>query len=66
MSFVARFGERAVLTVLLPALGLLAAAPTAQAAGPEDMTFFLTSVGSGKIPLIKSAIDCRQSRVVIH
>jgi hypothetical protein len=48
MSFVARFGERAVLTVLLPALGLLAAAPTAQAAGPEDMTFFLTSVGSGK------------------
>ena len=48
MSFVARFGKRAVLTVLLPALGLLATAPAAQAAGPEDMTFFLTSVGSGK------------------
>ena len=42
------FRKRAVLTVLLPALGLLAAAPAAQAAGPEDMTFFLTSVGSGK------------------
>jgi hypothetical protein len=44
MTPVTRFGKRVVLMVLLSAAGLLAA----QAAGPEDMTFFLTSAGSGK------------------
>jgi hypothetical protein len=47
MTLIARFGKRAVLMVLVPCAGVIVA-PAAQAAGPEDMTFFLTSVGSGK------------------
>jgi hypothetical protein len=46
MTFVFPFRIRAVLAALLP--GFLLAGATARAAGPEDMTFFLTSVGSGK------------------
>jgi hypothetical protein len=39
---------RSLVAVLLSSLGLLLAGATAKAAGPEDMTFFLTSAGSGK------------------
>ena len=48
MTFTVRLSKRAILTALFLFAGLLAAAAAAQAAGPEDMTFFLTSVGSGK------------------
>jgi hypothetical protein len=48
MTFVFPLGTRAVLTALLSVPGFLLAGAAARAAGPEDMTFFLTSVGSGK------------------
>jgi hypothetical protein len=48
MAIVARFGKHAVLMALLLATGLFVTPPIAHAAGPEDMTFFLTSIGSGK------------------
>ena len=47
MAFVFPPSAPAVLTVLLSSLSLLTGT-TAKAAGPEDMTFFLTSVGPGK------------------
>ena len=48
MTFIVRVQKTTVLTVFLIAPGLIAAVSAAQAAGPEDMTFFLTSAGSGK------------------
>ena len=48
MTLVVRPVNRAILTGLLVFPSLLAAGTAAQAAGPQDMTFFLTSVGSGK------------------
>ena len=48
MRFVFPPGKRAVLAILLSFLGLLLTGAAARAAGPEDMTFFLTSVGSSK------------------
>jgi hypothetical protein len=48
MIVFARLAKRAVLRVLLSTSGLLVAGPGAQAAGPDDMTFFLTSAGLGK------------------
>src|SRR4051794_11816236 len=43
MALTIRFGKCAVLSMLL-----LAPSALARAAGPEDMTFFLTSAGLGK------------------
>jgi hypothetical protein len=48
MTFTVRLSKRAILTALFLFAGLLVAVAAAQAAGPEDMTFFLTSIGSGK------------------
>ena len=48
MTFVVPLRTRMALTILLSLSGLLVARVTAHAAGPEDMTFFLTSVGAGK------------------
>ena len=48
MAFVGRLGEHAILAFVLSSTGLFAASPPAYAAGPEDMTFFLTGIGSGK------------------
>ena len=47
MTLVVHSSKRATLTALLFP-GLLVMGAAARAAGPEDMTFFLTSVGSGK------------------
>ena len=48
MTLVVRPTKRATLTALLLFPGLLVTGAAARAAGPEDMTFFLTSIGSGK------------------
>ncbi len=48
MTYVAHPSKRAILTALLLFPGLLVAGAAARAAGPEGMTFFLTSIGSGK------------------
>ena len=48
MTFTVRLSKGAILTALFLFAGLLVAVAAAQAAGPEDMTFFLTSIGSGK------------------
>jgi hypothetical protein len=48
MTFTVRLSKRAILTALFLSAGLLVAVAAAQAAGPEDMTFFLASLGSGK------------------
>ena len=48
MTFVVPLRTRMALTILLSLSSLLVARVTAHAAGPENMTFFLTSVGAGK------------------
>jgi hypothetical protein len=48
MTSVVRPNKRATLTALLLLPGLLVTGTAARAAGPEDMTFFLTSIGAGK------------------
>jgi hypothetical protein len=47
MTFLIRL-NRTALTALLLVAGVFGAGAGARAAGPEDMTFFLTSIGSGK------------------
>jgi hypothetical protein len=48
MTLVVRPSKHATLSALLLFPGLLVTGAAARAAGAEDMTFFLTSIGSGK------------------